>query len=53
MKELNKTQLSSVNGGHWDWSDISGSLGYNVGAGAGWFYNNVMIGNPWSNVQLP
>lgn len=47
MEEIEVTELTQVGGGKWDWSDISGSLGYNIGSAAGWYYNNILIGNPW------
>ena len=47
MEEIFYEDAVNVSGGKWDWSDISGSLGYNVGYAAGWYYDNVMIGNPW------
>lgn len=47
MEEIFYEDAVNVSGGKWDWSDISRSLGYNVGYAAGWYYDNVMIGNPW------
>jgi hypothetical protein len=47
VKVLNTNDIDQVSGGKWDWSDISGSIGYNIGYAAGWYYENVLIGDPW------
>lgn len=41
MHELNKHQISAVQGGIYGWYE----LGYDIGYAAGYFYRNVMIGN--------
>lgn len=46
-QELALDEIEAVNGGNWDWSDIAGSIGYNVGTAAGWYYSNVLVGDPW------
>lgn len=43
MRELSFSEMEEVHGGRSSWETI----GYNVGRGIGWFYNNVMIGSPW------
>jgi hypothetical protein len=44
LTELSLDDLNQVYGGHR--SNIE-SIGYAVGSGIGWFYENIMIGNPW------
>lgn len=53
IQELELSEIEAVNGGYWDWGDIAGSIGYNVGSAAGWYYNNVLLGTPWTIVHHP
>lgn len=43
LKELSVAETNDIQGGQSSWE----SIGYSVGKGLGWFYNNVMIGTPW------
>ena len=50
LSELSDSELELVCGGTWDWSNIAGSLGYNVGQAGVWVYNNILVGDPWTIV---